>query len=66
MSDGVPSSGVKGLDATDIEMIFRLSENGQRIYEMPLDSCVKSKSAAGFFHQQIGIAIQVIRHALHF
>tara|TARA_Y100001934_G_C12302995_1_gene750951 strand:- start:591 stop:1463 length:873 start_codon:yes stop_codon:yes gene_type:complete len=52
--------------ATDIEMIFRLSENGQRIYEMPLDSCVKSKSAAGFFHQQIGIAIQVIRHALHF
>ena len=52
--------------ATDIEMIFRLSEKGRRIYEMPLDSSVDPTSAGRFLRQQIAIAFEVIRHAVRF
>ena len=52
--------------ATDIEMIFRLSEDGRRIYEMPLDSSVDPQSSRRFFRQQIAIALEVVRNALRF
>ena len=52
--------------ATDIEMIFRLSEDGRRIYEMPLDSSVEPQSLGRFLRQQIAIAFEVVRNALRF
>lgn len=51
---------------TDIEMIFRLSAGGRRIYEMPLDSVVEKKSSGRFFRWQAMNAIRLLRHALRF
>ena len=51
---------------SDIEMIFRLSEKGRRIYEMPLDSSVANQSAGQFVRRQIATAFELLRHGLRF
>ena len=51
---------------TEIEMIFRLSEKGRRIYEMPLVSSGANHSAVKFLRRQIVIMLELLRHGLRF
>ena len=51
---------------SDIEMIFQLSKEGRRIYEMPLNSGVANESAGQFLRRQIATALELIRHGLRF
>ncbi len=50
--------------ATEIEMIFRLSKSGKRIYEMPLDSNIEKQSSQRFFWRQAVTALELIRHSI--